>query len=63
MIHFVLLQDRNDIPPIFTMIPHPVTLEDDVTVGSVVTTLTATDSDGSAPGNKVSLNLFENILS
>lgn len=39
----------------FTIIPHPITLEDDAAIGSTVTTLVATDSDGTAPGNKVSL--------
>ncbi|XP_072398558.1 cadherin-99C [Diabrotica undecimpunctata] len=49
----VNVEDRNDIPPVFTIIPHPITLEDDVPIGTVVTTLVATDSDGTAPGNKV----------
>jgi protocadherin-15 len=49
----VNVEDRNDIPPVFTIIPHPITLEDDVAIGTPVTTLVATDSDGTAPGNKV----------
>ncbi|KAJ8954941.1 hypothetical protein NQ318_000371 [Aromia moschata] len=49
----VNVEDRNDIPPVFTIIPHPITLEDDVTIGTTVTTLVATDSDGTSPGNKV----------
>ncbi|XP_018578210.1 cadherin-99C [Anoplophora glabripennis] len=49
----VNVEDRNDIPPVFTIIPHPITLEDDVTIGTTVITLVATDSDGTAPGNKV----------
>jgi hypothetical protein len=48
-----LFQDRNDIPPVFTTVPHPVTLNDDVPIGTTVTTLIATDSDGTSPGNKV----------
>ncbi|XP_030756707.1 cadherin-99C [Sitophilus oryzae] len=47
------VEDRNDIPPVFTIIPHPISLEDDVAIGTTVTTLVATDSDGTAPGNKV----------
>ncbi|XP_060526708.1 cadherin-99C [Cylas formicarius] len=47
------VEDRNDIPPVFTRIPHPISLEDDVAIGTKVTTLLATDSDGTAPGNKV----------
>lgn len=49
----VNVEDRNDIPPVFTVIPHPITLEDDVAIGTTVTTLVATDSDGTSPGNKV----------
>lgn len=37
----------------FTQIPRPITLEDDVAIGTIVTNLTATDSDGTAPGNQV----------
>lgn len=37
----------------FTIIPHPITLDDDVSIGTSVTNLIATDSDGTAPGNKV----------
>lgn len=53
----VHVEDRNDIPPVFTIIPHPITLEDDAAIGTVVTTLVATDSDGTAPGNKVRYEL------
>lgn len=49
----VNVEDRNDIPPVFLTIPSPVTLDDDVAVGTKVTTLLATDSDGTSPGNKV----------
>ncbi|KAF5307334.1 hypothetical protein FQR65_LT07051 [Abscondita terminalis] len=49
----VHVEDRNDIPPVFTIIPHPITLDDDVSIGTSVTNLIATDSDGTAPGNKV----------
>ncbi|KAF5300091.1 hypothetical protein FQA39_LY11283 [Lamprigera yunnana] len=49
----VRVEDRNDIPPVFTIIPHPITLDDDVSIGTSVTNLIATDSDGTAPGNKV----------
>jgi hypothetical protein len=53
-----LFQDRNDIPPVFTAVPHPVTLNDDVPIGTTVTTLIATDSDGTSPGNKVHSTLL-----
>lgn len=52
------VEDRNDIPPVFTIIPHPISLEDDVPIGTTVTTLVATDSDGTSPGNKVSFLFF-----
>lgn len=48
-------QDVNDIPPVFTLVPKPITLDDDVPIGTPVTTLIATDSDGTSPNNKVSL--------
>lgn len=49
--------DRNDIPPVFTAVPRPVTLNDDVPIGTTVTSLIATDSDGTSPGNKVRYEL------
>ncbi|KAL1123607.1 hypothetical protein AAG570_002683, partial [Ranatra chinensis] len=49
----VEIEDRNDIPPVFLSVPRPITLDDDVSIGTKVTTLMATDSDGTSPGNKV----------
>ncbi|XP_076242183.1 cadherin 99C [Calliopsis andreniformis] len=49
----VNVQDVNDIPPVFTLIPRPLTLDDDVPIGTTVINLIATDSDGTAPGNQV----------
>lgn len=49
----VNVEDRNDIPPVFLTIPSPVTLDDNVPIGTKVATLLATDSDGTSPGNKV----------
>lgn len=43
----------NDIPPVFLSVPQPITLDDDVPIGTKVTTLIATDSDGTSPNNKV----------
>lgn len=48
-----LFQDVNDIPPVFLNIPRPITLDNNVAIGTKVTTLMATDSDGTSPGNKV----------
>lgn len=50
---FVIHQDVNDIPPVFTSVPRPITLDDDVPIGTTVVNLIATDSDGTAPGNQV----------
>lgn len=49
----VNVEDRNDIPPVFLSVPRPITLDDDVAIGTKVTSLIATDSDGTSPGNKV----------
>ncbi|XP_076631563.1 cadherin 99C isoform X2 [Colletes latitarsis] len=49
----VNVQDVNDIPPVFTSVPRPITLDDDVPIGTTVINLIATDSDGTAPGNQV----------
>lgn len=48
-----LIQDVNDIPPVFTSVPRPITLDDDIPIGTTVINLIATDSDGTAPGNQV----------
>ena len=46
----------------FTTVPRPITLNDDVPIGTTVTTLIATDSDGTSPGNKVTLpDFFEHF--
>ncbi|PSN56931.1 Cadherin-99C [Blattella germanica] len=55
----VNVKDRNDIPPVFTTVPRPVTLSDDVPIGTTVTTLIATDSDGTSPGNKVAVKAYD----
>ena len=49
----VNVQDVNDIPPVFTTVPRPIKLEDNVPIGATVVNLIATDSDGTAPGNQV----------
>ncbi|KAK0076977.1 hypothetical protein PV325_004605 [Microctonus aethiopoides] len=47
------VQDMNDIPPVFTSVPRPITLDDDVPIGTTVINLLAQDSDGTSPGNQV----------
>lgn len=52
------VEDRNDIPPVFTSVPRPITLDDELSIGTRVTNLIATDSDGTSPGNKVRYELI-----
>ncbi|XP_014233945.1 cadherin-99C isoform X2 [Trichogramma pretiosum] len=54
----VNVQDVNDIPPVFTIIPRPVWLDDNVQIGATVLNLIATDSDGTAPGNQVRYSIL-----
>ncbi|XP_076361953.1 cadherin 99C isoform X2 [Tachypleus tridentatus] len=49
----VSVQDKNDIPPIFSVILLPIRLQDTVPLGSTVTTVVASDGDGTSPGNQV----------
>lgn len=58
-----MLQDQNDIPPVFlTILTKPLVLNDDTEIGTSVITLTASDADGTAPNNLVSkIKLKTNI--
>lgn len=49
----VMVEDRNDIPPVFVSIPEPVTISDDQPIGTVIGSMPAIDGDGTAPGNVV----------
>lgn len=49
----VNVEDVNDIPPVFTSVPRPVTLDDDIPIGTTVINLIAADADGTSPGNQV----------
>ncbi|KAH8032713.1 hypothetical protein HPB51_001411 [Rhipicephalus microplus] len=49
----VAVEDRNDVAPRFASVPLPIRLQDTVPLGTIVTTVVATDGDGSAPGNVV----------
>lgn len=49
----IKVKDVNDVPPVFSTSPPPITLNDNVSVGTEVTKMVATDSDGTAPGNKI----------
>ncbi|XP_067617617.1 cadherin-99C [Eurosta solidaginis] len=45
--------DRNDVRPVFAVVPEPVTVNDDQPIGTRIATMTAIDGDGSSPGNVV----------
>lgn len=49
----VLVEDRNDVPPVFVSIPEPVTVNDDQPIGSKIGSMPAVDGDGTAPGNTI----------
>ncbi|CAG0884506.1 unnamed protein product [Darwinula stevensoni] len=53
----VHVQDANDVPPVFTLLPRPVHLRDTDPIGATVTTVVARDSDGTSPNNKVSYEI------
>lgn len=49
----VIVEDRNDVAPVFTNILGPVTVNDDQAIGSEIAVVKANDGDGSYPGNAV----------
>lgn len=49
----VLVEDRNDVAPVFVSIPEPVTVSDDQSIGSKIGSMPAVDGDGTAPGNTI----------
>ncbi|XP_059058690.1 cadherin-99C [Achroia grisella] len=53
----VLVDDKNDNSPIFTSVVRPVTVEDSSSIGTLVQTVSAVDSDATAPNNRVRYKL------
>ncbi|XP_049870915.1 cadherin-99C isoform X2 [Pectinophora gossypiella] len=53
----VLVDDKNDNAPIFTSVVRPVTIEGSSSIGTLVETVTAVDSDATAPNNRVRYKL------
>lgn len=49
----VAVLDANDNPPLFANIPLPIRLQDSVPLGTIVSTLTVSDADGTAPNNQI----------
>lgn len=49
----VLVEDRNDVAPVFVSLPEPITVNDDDPIGTEIVEMSAHDGDGSYPGNEV----------
>lgn len=49
----VIVEDRNDVAPVFLIPPEPVSLTDDQHVGALIASMPAVDTDGTSPGNVV----------
>lgn len=49
----VIVEDRNDVAPVFLAILDPITINDDQPIGSEIVQVKAHDGDGSYPGNAV----------
>lgn len=49
----VIVEDRNDIAPVFLITPEPVSITDDQLVGSLIASMPAVDTDSTSPGNVV----------
>lgn len=54
----VIVEDRNDVAPVFLLVPDPVSLTDDQHVGSLIGSIPAVDTDGTSPGNVVRYELI-----
>ncbi|CAB3235908.1 unnamed protein product [Arctia plantaginis] len=53
----VIVDDKNDNAPTFTSVVRPVTIEDSSSIGSLVQTVEAVDSDATPPNNRVRYKL------
>ncbi|CAG9579684.1 unnamed protein product [Danaus chrysippus] len=49
----VIVDDKNDNAPIFTCVARPVTIEDTSSIGCLVETVVALDSDAISPNNRI----------
>lgn len=49
----VIVEDRNDVAPVFVSIPEPVTINDNKPIGTKIGSMPAVDGDGTAPGNTI----------
>lgn len=54
----VIVEDRNDVAPVFLMVPDPISLTDDQHVGSLIGSMPAVDTDSTSPGNVVRYELI-----
>lgn len=57
----VSVSDRNDIPPLFTRKPRNnlIEIRNDAPIGERIGSVTATDSDGTQPGNIVKYHISD----
>ncbi|XP_050562726.1 cadherin-99C isoform X4 [Spodoptera frugiperda] len=53
----IFVDDKNDNAPIFTSVVRPVTIEDSSSIGSLVQTVVAMDSDATPPNNRIRYKL------
>ncbi|XP_013142177.1 PREDICTED: protocadherin-15, partial [Papilio polytes] len=53
----VIVDDKNDNAPVFTMAVRPVTIEDSSSIGNLVQTVIASDADATSPNNRVRYKL------
>lgn len=49
----VNVEDRNDNPPVFISIPEPITVNDDLQIGTKIGAMPAVDADGTSPSNSI----------
>ena len=49
----VIVEDRNDVAPVFIITPQPISLTDDQHVDALIASMPAVDTDGTSPGNVV----------
>lgn len=53
----ITVEDRNDNPPVFMTVPEPITVANDLPIGSPIGSVVAIDGDGTAPGNVIRYEL------
>lgn len=49
----IMVEDRNDVVPVFLSIPEPAIVNDDEPIGAKIASMLAVDGDGTAPSNQI----------